>query len=42
MQEKLDELAYLERSIGRTGRLAVMPVLPKTGKELWQIYMLRD
>ena len=42
VREKLKELAYLERSIGRTGRLAVMPVLLKTGKELWQIYMLKE
>ncbi len=42
VREKLEELAYLERSIGRTGRLAVMPVLLKTGKELWQIYMLKE
>lgn len=42
VREKLDELAYLERSIGRTGRLAVMPMLQKTGKELWQIYMLKE
>jgi hypothetical protein len=42
VKEKLEELTYLERSIGRTGRLAVMPVLLKTGKELWQIYMLKE
>jgi RsiW-degrading membrane proteinase PrsW (M82 family) len=42
IREKLEELAFLERSIGRTGRLAVMPVLLKTGKELWQIYMLKE
>jgi RsiW-degrading membrane proteinase PrsW (M82 family) len=39
-REKLTELQYLERSIGRTGQLAMRPVLPMTGKDLWQIYML--
>jgi RsiW-degrading membrane proteinase PrsW (M82 family) len=39
-REKLAELQYLERSIGRTGQLAVRPVLPMTSKDLWQIYML--
>lgn len=39
-QAKLDELAYLERSIGRTGRRAMAPFLRMSGPELWQIYML--
>jgi hypothetical protein len=39
-REKLAELEYLERSIGRTGQLAMRPVLPMTSKDLWQIYML--
>ena len=39
-REKLVELKYLERSIGRTGQLAMRPVLQMTGKDLWQIYML--
>jgi protease PrsW len=39
-REKLVEMQYLERSIGRTGRIAVRPVLPMTSKDLWQIYML--
>ena len=39
-REKLAELQYLERSIGRTGQLAMRPVLQMTGKDLWQIYML--
>jgi RsiW-degrading membrane proteinase PrsW (M82 family) len=39
-REKLAEMQYLERSIGRTGRLAVRPILKMTSKDLWQIYML--
>lgn len=39
-REKLAEMRYLERSIGRTGRIAMRPVLPMTSKDLWQIYML--
>ncbi len=37
---KFDELAYLEKSIGRTGMLALRPVLPMTQKELWQLSLL--
>jgi hypothetical protein len=39
-REKMVELQYLERSIGRTGQLAMRPVLQMTSKDLWQIYML--
>lgn len=34
------ELDYLEKSIGKTGRLALMPMLNMSRKELWQLYML--
>ncbi len=37
---KFDEIKYLEKSIGKTGRLAVMPLLHTKTKELWQLYML--
>lgn len=37
---KLEELRYLESSIGTTGLLAIKPFLQMSGKELWQIYML--
>jgi len=36
----LAELRHLERSIGRTGRLAMRPVLRMTSKDLWQLYVL--
>jgi hypothetical protein len=37
----LEELKYLERSIGRAGQLALRPVLSMTSRDLWQIYLLR-
>ncbi len=40
--EKLEEMRYLEGSIGATGRLAMLPFLHVSGKQLWQTYMLRD
>jgi len=37
---KFDELRYLERSIGRTGRRALQPFLHLNARDLWQIHML--
>jgi RsiW-degrading membrane proteinase PrsW (M82 family) len=39
-REKFAELRYLEDSIGRTGRLAIQPMLHMSHKDLWQLYML--
>ena len=39
-REKFGELEYLEKSIGRTGRLAIAPMLHMSHKDLWQLYML--
>jgi hypothetical protein len=36
----LRELKYLERSIGRTGLLALQPMLGTSSRDLWQIHML--
>jgi hypothetical protein len=41
VREKLAELRFLEKSIGRTGRLALSPVLHTSSRRLWQIYLLR-
>jgi RsiW-degrading membrane proteinase PrsW (M82 family) len=41
-REKFAELAYLERSIGRTGLLAMRPFLHMTRKDLWQLNLLDD
>ena len=37
---KLEELQYLERSIGATGKLAIKPFLRMSQKDLWQFYVL--
>jgi len=35
-----EELRFLESSIGKTGKLALLPFLHVSGKELWQLYMM--
>lgn len=40
VEEQLTELKYLERSIGKTGRLAISPILNMSDKELWELHML--
>ena len=40
VKEKFDELKYLQKNIGKTGQLALAPVLHMTSRDLWQIYML--
>jgi protease PrsW len=39
-REKFTELEYLERSVGKTGLLALRPLLHMSQKDLWQLYML--
>lgn len=39
---KLEELKFLESSIGVTGLLAMKPFLKMSQKDLWQLYMLSD
>lgn len=39
-REKFAEMRYLDRSIGRTGLLAIHPMLHMSHKDLWQLYML--
>ena len=39
---KLEELKYLEKSIGTTGKLAIKPFLRMSQQDLWQFYMLSD
>jgi protease PrsW len=36
----LEELRYVEGSIGRTGQLTLQPILKMTRKDVWQFYML--
>ena len=39
---KLAELTQLERAIGRSGMLALRPLMMATGKEIWQLTLLRQ
>lgn len=39
-REKLEELRYLERSIGKTGCLAMKPFLMMERKDLWQMQVI--
>jgi RsiW-degrading membrane proteinase PrsW (M82 family) len=40
--EKFHELEYLEKTVGRTGRLALAPLLGGGDRGAWQIRMLRE
>ncbi len=40
--EQFQELQYLEKSIGKTGKLALYPFLHISDRELWQLHMLRQ
>mgnify|MGYP001821206346 CR=1 FL=1 len=41
VKSMLEELEYLENSIGKTGQLAIKPFLRMSSRDLWQIYILR-
>jgi RsiW-degrading membrane proteinase PrsW (M82 family) len=41
-REQLDELRYLERNLGTTGRLAIAPFIKTGSRDLWQLYMVRN
>jgi RsiW-degrading membrane proteinase PrsW (M82 family) len=34
------ELRYLERAVGKAGRLAISPFVNRSSRDLWQLYML--
>ncbi len=38
----LQELRYLEKAIGKTGKLAILPFLRTSSRDLWQLNMLRS
>lgn len=42
VKEKFEELRYLEKSIGRTGLLALRPFLHTSTRDLWQLNMLTE
>jgi RsiW-degrading membrane proteinase PrsW (M82 family) len=37
---KLEEMRYLERSVGRAGLLTLQPLMHTSRRDLWQLYML--
>ncbi|MFQ5650619.1 MAG: PrsW family glutamic-type intramembrane protease [bacterium] len=40
IKEKFQELRYLENTIGKTGKLAILPFLHTSARDLWQLYFL--
>jgi protease PrsW len=42
VRASLAELRYLERSIGRTGLLALAPILRRSSRDVWQVYLLEE
>ncbi len=40
VREKFAELAYLEKSVGRTGLRAVAPLLLRSRRDLWELHLL--
>lgn len=40
IQDKFNELHYLEKNIGKSGMLALSPFLHQSSQDLWQIHML--
>jgi RsiW-degrading membrane proteinase PrsW (M82 family) len=40
VKANLEELKFLEKSVGKTGKLAMTPFLNMTSRDLWQLYML--
>jgi len=42
LKDKFEELKYLEKSIGRTGLLAIGPFLHTSTRDLWQLNMLSE
>jgi len=42
LRVKVEELRYLEKNIGATGRLAVMPLRKSGGRDSWQKHLLRQ
>jgi len=42
VKANLEELRYLERSIGPTGMLALKPLQITSNRDLWQFYLLEE
>ena len=42
VKEKFEEMRYLEKSIGKTGMVAIHPFLHTSTRDLWQLNMLNE
>ncbi len=42
VRENLNELRFLEKSVGKTGRLALTPLLTPRSRDLWQLSLLEQ
>ncbi len=42
LPERLKELAYLEKQIGRAGRFALAPLLGSSHRDIWEIHQLNE
>ncbi|MDZ7719572.1 MAG: PrsW family glutamic-type intramembrane protease [Balneolaceae bacterium] len=42
IKAQFEELKYLEENIGKTGKLAIQPLLKLNNADLWQLYMLQQ
>ncbi len=40
IQERFQELKFLEKSIGKTGRRALQPIMNLSNRDLWQLHMI--
>lgn len=40
VRASLEELRFLERSVGKTGRLAILPFVNQSARDLWELTML--
>ena len=41
LQEQMNEIKYLEKSIGQTGKLAILPFLHSSSRDLWQLTTIK-
>ena len=41
IKEKITEMRYLEKQFGKTGKLALAPLIQSSAQELWQMYLIK-
>jgi protease PrsW len=42
LPDKFKEIAFLEKTIGVAGKMAVAPLLSQSSRDLWEVYMLSE